>query len=123
MVEKRVGQMMAGLRRSVFAVMASAAMVGGCASGDTGAAEVWDPMETPNRFVFAINRTVDMIALRPMAVLYRDWMPERGQQGLRNVLDNLGEPVTAINEVVQGAPGRAATTLGRFLINSSFTCQ
>jgi phospholipid-binding lipoprotein MlaA len=119
MVESQVGRMMAGLRRSVVAAMASAAMVGGCATGDTGAAEVWDPMETPNRFMFAINRTVDTIAVRPMAVLYRDWMPEGGQKGVRNVLDNLGEPVTAINEVVQGQPGRAATTLGRFIINST----
>ncbi len=99
--------------------MASVAMVGGCASTDTGAAEVWDPMETPNRFVFAINRTVDMIAVRPLAVMYRDWMPEPAQKGVRNVLDNLGEPVTAINEVVQGAPKRAATTMGRFLVNST----
>jgi phospholipid-binding lipoprotein MlaA len=34
-------------------------------------------------------------------------------------VENLGEPVTAINEVVQGAPRRAATTVGRFLINST----
>ncbi len=61
-------------------------------------------MEGPNRFIFAINRTIDMIAIRPLAVTYRDWMPERGQKGVRNVLDNLGEPVTAINE---GRPGLA----------------
>jgi len=119
MVENLVGSMMARLRGPAVAMMAAALLVGGCASTDTGAAEVWDPMETPNRFVFSINRTVDMIALRPLAVLYRDWMPERGQKGVRNVLDNLGEPVTAINEVVQGSPGRAATTIGRFLVNST----
>jgi phospholipid-binding lipoprotein MlaA len=119
MVENQVGSKMAHLRRSFVAVVSAAALVGGCASTDTGAAEVWDPIEGPNRFIFSINRTVDMIALRPLAVLYRDWMPERGQKGLRNVLDNLGEPVTAINEVVQGSPGRAATTIGRFLVNST----
>jgi len=119
MVVIRVGQMMAGLRRSVVAVMASAVLVGGCATNDTGAAEVWDPMETPNRFIFSINRTIDMIAVRPFAVFYRDWVPEPAQKSVRNVLDNLGEPVTAINEVVQGSPGRAATTLGRFIVNST----
>jgi len=100
-------------------MMAAAVLMGGCASTDTGAAEVWDPIETPNRFIFAINRTIDLIAIRPLAVTYRDWMPEKGQKGIRNVLDNLGEPVTAINEVVQGQPGRAATTIGRFLVNST----
>jgi phospholipid-binding lipoprotein MlaA len=119
MVENMVGSMMARLRLSVVAVMASAVVLGGCATHDTGAAEVWDPLEAPNRFIFSINRAVDMVAIRPIAVLYRDWMPEKGQKGLRNVLDNLGEPVTAINEIVQGSPGRAATTIGRFLVNST----
>ena len=97
----------------------AATLVGGCASGDTGAAEVWDPIETPNRFVFAINRTVDMIAVRPLAVMYRDGVPEPAQKSVRNLLDNLGEPVTAINEVFQGDPSRAATTMARFLVNST----
>ena len=97
----------------------AAALLGGCASGDTGAAEVWDPIETPNRFIFSINRAVDIIAIRPLAVIYRDWVPEGAQKSVRNLLDNLGEPVTAINEVFQGDPSRAATTMARFLVNST----
>ena len=88
-------------------------------SNDTGAAEVWDPIETPNRFIFSINRAVDVMAIRPIAVIYRDWVPERAQKSVRNLLDNLGEPVTAINEVFQGDPSRAATTMARFLVNST----
>ena len=99
--------------------MAAAVLMGGCASTDTGAAEVWDPIETPNRFIFSINRAVDIIALRPLAVLYRDWMPAPAQRGIHNVLENLNEPVTMVAEVVQGAPRRAGTTLARFLINST----
>ena len=106
-------------RRWVIAVTLAGSMVGGCASGDTGAAEVWDPLETPNRFIFSINRVVDIIALRPLAVMYRDLVPDRAQTGVRNLLDNLGEPVTAINEVFQGDPSRAATTMARFLVNST----
>src|SRR5512143_1538231 len=107
---------MANIRQSALALAAAAALTG---CGDTGANEPWDPLEGPNRFVFAINRTVDMVAVRPVAVLYRDWMPAGGQRGVHNVLENLGEPVTALNEVVQGSPKRAATTVGRFLINST----
>jgi phospholipid-binding lipoprotein MlaA len=109
----------AGARRSVLAAAVAAALTGGCASGDTGAAEVWDPIETPNRFIFSVNRAVDVIAIRPMAVLYRDWVPEKAQKSVRNLLDNLGEPVTAINEVFQGDPSRAGTTMARFLVNST----
>ena len=111
--------MAAGVRHSVVAAIAVAAMVGGCATNDTGATEVWDPIETPNRFIFSINRAVDIIAIRPIAVFYRDWMPEPAQKSVKNLLDNLGEPVTAINEVFQGDPGRALTTMARFLVNST----
>jgi phospholipid-binding lipoprotein MlaA len=109
------------IRHSVtLAVTASAlALVGGCATTDTGTNEPWDPIEGANRMVFSINRAVDMIAIRPMTVVYRDWVPEPAQKGVHNVVENLGEPVTAINEVVQGEPARAATTLGRFLVNST----
>jgi len=109
----------AAARKSALAVAAAAVMLGGCASHDTGANEPWDPIEGANRFVFSINRAVDVIAIRPVAVLYRDWMPAPAQRGVHNMVENLGEPVTAINEVVQGTPGRAGTTLARFLVNST----
>ena len=115
-VKRTIG---ASIRRSVVAVALAGTVLGGCATRDTGAAEVWDPLETPNRFIFSINRVVDIIALRPLAVMYRDLTPERAQTGVRNLLDNLGEPVTAINEIFQGEPNRAATTMARFLVNST----
>jgi phospholipid-binding lipoprotein MlaA len=119
-----VKTMATGIRPALVAATLAAALLssmllGGCATKDTGAADVWDPIEIPNRFVFAIDRTVDMIAIRPFAAFYRDFMPEKGQQGVHNVLGNLGEPVTAFNEVVQGHPGRAGKTLARFVVNST----
>jgi phospholipid-binding lipoprotein MlaA len=108
----------AAVRRAAT-VAAVTALLAGCATHDTGASDVWDPLEVPNRFIFSINQAVDTIAIRPVAVLYRDWMPPAGQRGVHNALENLGEPVTAINEVVQGAPGRAGKTLARFVVNST----
>ena len=119
MVNGLLSSVAAGFRHSLIAVVAAAAMLGGCATKDTGANEPWDPIETPNRFIFSLNRAVDIIAIRPIAVAYRDWMPDRAQQGVHNVLENLGEPVTMINEIVQGDPGRAITTLARFIVNST----
>lgn len=109
----------ARVRRSVVLTALAGGMLGGCAVNDTGAAEVWDPIETPNRFVFSINRALDVMMLRPITVLYRDWVPEPAQKGVRNLLDNLGEPVTAVNEVFQGDPSRAGVTLARFVVNST----
>jgi len=114
-----VRKVTAGARQSAMALVAAAALLGGCAVRDTGASEPWDPLEGANRFIFSINRAVDIIAIRPVAVLYRDWMPAPAQRGLHNLLENLGEPVTAINEVAQGDPSRAATTIARFLVNST----
>jgi len=59
----------AGARQSAIALVAAAALLGGCAVRDTGASEPWDPLEGPNRFIFSINRAVDVIAIRPVAVL------------------------------------------------------
>ena len=107
---------MANIRHSALALAAAAALTG---CGDTGANEPWDPLEGANRFVFSINRAVDTIAMRPVAVFYRDWMPAPGQRGVHNVVENLGEPVTAINEVVQGDSGPRRHHGGRFMINST----
>lgn len=79
-----------------------------------------DPFEIPNRFVFAFNRAVDTVALRPVAVFYRDIVPEPLQQTTGNFLANLNEPITAVNEILQGEPDRAGTTVARFLLNSTF---
>ncbi len=106
-----------GARRAVAVLAVAAALVGGCATPEEG--EVWDPLETPNRFMFALNKTLDTLILRPLAVTYRDLTPNGVQRGTRNVLNNMGEPVTAINELAQGEGTRAAQTVARFLINST----
>jgi phospholipid-binding lipoprotein MlaA len=110
---------MARVRHSALAAVAAMALAGGCATRDTGSADVWDPLETPNRFIFSINQAVDTIAIRPVAVLYRDWMPKPAQRGVHNVVENLGEPVTAINDAVQGNAHQAATSMARFLVNTT----
>jgi phospholipid-binding lipoprotein MlaA len=106
-------------RPSAVAAVTAVALLGGCATRDTGATEVWDPLEVPNRFIFSINQAVDTIAIRPVAVLYRDWMPKPAQRSVHNVVQNIGEPVTAINDAVQGNAHQAATTMARFLVNST----
>jgi phospholipid-binding lipoprotein MlaA len=108
---------LSGARRGAAILAVAAGLVGGCATAEQG--EVWDPLETPNRFMFALNKTLDTFILRPIAVTYRDLTPNGVQRGTRNVLNNLGEPVTAINELAQGEPNRAAQSVARFVINST----
>lgn len=78
-----------------------------------------DPLEVPNRFIFAFNQTLDVAIIRPAAVLYRDLVPEYLRQRVHLFLRNLSEPVTLANDLLQGDLERAGTTADRFLLNST----
>ena len=78
-----------------------------------------DPFETVNRGVFAFNRTIDGLILKPAALIYRGVVPQIGREGVSNVLTNWSSPVTFLNDVLQGETDRASVTLGRFMLNST----
>lgn len=118
-----------GVRRLVAAV-AVAGLLAGCATDpepepDNGALlgyeEPNDPLEVPNRFVFAINQTLDTFLLKPAAVTYRFWVPKELRDVVRNFTRNLASPVILANDLMQGEWQRAEDTLARFLVNSATT--
>ena len=78
-----------------------------------------DPIEPFNRAMYAVHQGIDRVVLRPVAVAYRDVVPQPLRTGIRNVLGNLRTPVILANDMLQGEPRRAGDTLGRFLINST----
>ena len=78
-----------------------------------------DPLEVPNRFLFALNQTLDVLILRPVAATYRFLLPSGVRDSIRNVLRNLATPVVLVNDLMQGEFERAETTLARFAINTS----
>jgi len=78
-----------------------------------------DPWESWNRGVFNVNTAIDKNALGPLARGYKAVTPEPVRDGVTNVVLNLREPLTFANELLQGKIGRAGTTLGRFLLNST----
>jgi phospholipid-binding lipoprotein MlaA len=77
-----------------------------------------DPAEPFNRSMYSVHQKIDRFVLRPVAVGYREVLPAPVRQGISNVLGNLRTPVILLNDILQGEPGRAGTTLGRFVINS-----
>jgi len=83
-------------------------------AGDQG-----DPWEDFNRGMFSIHEGVDEAVVEPLARGYRAVTPGFFRQGVRNVLRNLRAPVIFANDVLQGEFGRAGTTAGRFVINST----
>jgi phospholipid-binding lipoprotein MlaA len=90
------------------------------AGGDAHAQEATrDPFEKFNRGVYAFNEVIDRYGLEPIAKGYRAVTPQPFREGVGNVLHNLRAPVTFANDVLQGAPRRAGTTVARFGINST----
>ena len=78
-----------------------------------------DPLENFNRSMWDFNWDVlDKHILRPMAVGYAS-LPEPVQKGTRSFVTNLEEPGYALNSLVQLKFKKAATGVGRFLINST----
>lgn len=78
-----------------------------------------DPFESSNRFFFNVNQALDEVLLRPVAVAYREVLPEFARDGVRNFLNNLNTPVIFANDLLQGEGDRAGTTMVRFGINTT----
>ena len=78
-----------------------------------------DPLEVPNRLVFAFNEMLDVVVLQPAAATYRFLLPDGVRDSVRNFFRNLQTPVTLLNDVFQGEETRAGTTLKRFAINTT----
>ena len=79
-----------------------------------------DPLEPVNRKVLAFNYVVDRGLLKPAAQVYRRAVPRFVRAGLRNVFNNLNEPRTVLNQILQGKPRIAAADAARFVVNTTF---
>lgn len=78
-----------------------------------------DPLEIPNRFIFAINGFLDFMILKPVAFTYNFWVPEPVRESVGNFLHNISSPVILANDLFQGEFDRAETTFNRFAINTT----
>lgn len=111
----------------LLALLLAAASLPGCTSppdaSDPDAVADYnmanDPLEPTNRVVYEINDGIDVVILRPLALVYRNVVPQPARTGVRNVLDNLASPVVLANDMMQGKPKRAGDTFMRLIINST----
>lgn len=105
-----------GLLRLATITIAGALLTGCATTGERVASDPWEPM---NRGFFAVNDAVDRAALRPTATAYRDYTPSWFRTGVGNFFNNLGHPVTALNQLLQGKVVAAGQDLARFAINTT----
>jgi phospholipid-binding lipoprotein MlaA len=78
-----------------------------------------DPLEGLNRAVLGFNDVVDQALLRPVAWTYNKLMPDPAILAVRRFFANLRAPVLFANDVLQLEFADAATTAGRFGLNST----
>lgn len=79
----------------------------------------FDPWEKLNRRVHRFNMVVDRRVAKPLATAYVHAVPRPLRLGVSNFFNNLGQPVSALNALLQGKPKQAGQSAGRFLMNTT----
>jgi len=78
-----------------------------------------DPNEQFNRSVFDSNQKFNHSVLYPTAKAYNENVPQSVRDRIDAFTTNLNEPMVFANDVLQLRPAAAATTLGRFALNTT----
>ena len=95
------------------------ACVAACASSATEQHEYDDPFEGYNRAMFSFNYRVDKYVIKPVAEGYRAVTTPFIRERISSVIDNLKEPISAGNHLLQADPEASVKSLSRFVINST----
>ena len=106
-------------RATLQACFAAIALAMPATASEPSAAKAEDPLAPLNRKVLAFNYVLDRAVLRPASGVYRRVVPGFARTGVRNVLNNVIEPRTVLNQCLQGKFGAAAADAGRFIVNST----
>ena len=81
--------------------------------------QAYDPWEPFNRRMHRFNDVVDRRVAKPLAQAYIAVVPRPVRLGVGNFFSNLGQPLSAINALLQGKPKQAGQALGRFALNAT----
>lgn len=100
--------------------VAAAERAGQVGDGGTALAydpRAYDPWEKTNRRTHRFNRGLDRAIMKPVARTYVRVLPSPVRSGIGHFFNNLQQPVVALNLVLQGHPGMATKSVGRFVMN------
>ncbi|XZQ55220.1 MAG: MlaA family lipoprotein [Arsenophonus sp.] len=80
-----------------------------------------DPLEQFNRRIFDFNyHILDRHIIRPLAIVWRDYLPMPVRNSLSNFLYNLEEPASMVNNFLCGNIFQGIKHFNRFFLNSVF---
>ena len=78
-----------------------------------------DPLEGFNRKANEFNKALDKNLLRPLAMTYADYVPERLRVVISNVAENLSTPGDVANNLLQGDLESGVKNTAKFALNST----
>jgi len=110
---------LAGLTAAALWPAASIAAAPAPAVAADPSTQTYDPWERVNRGFYKFNDGLDRAILRPAALGYKRGLPRPVRTGVRNVLNNIDEPNTLINDLLQGKVVLGSQSAARFVINST----
>ncbi len=113
---KKDATMIVDLTKKILPLIALVALVAGCS---TKTNDPSDPLEAYNRPMFAVNERFDEYLFRPVAKGYRYVTPQGVRTHIGNASDNLYEPVSMVNNFLQGDFTGGMHNFFRFMINST----
>ncbi|MCO5100786.1 MAG: VacJ family lipoprotein [Burkholderiaceae bacterium] len=116
------GESLCWRAQRLVSALALAAARAGCAStaAPGSAAAARDPFEPVNRAVYEFNDVFDRAIAKPTAQAYEKLVPGFLRDMVGNAVGNARDAWTAVNQLLQGKPGHAASDAWRVAINTSF---
>lgn len=99
-------------------VLALIALVSACAGAEVPPARAPDPFEPANRAVHAFNKSLDRNVLKPVSEDYVASVPGPVRKGISNGVNNLSQPLYAVNHLLQGDIEGTVSSVTRFGINT-----
>ena len=106
-------------KQAILAALLGTSLLTGCANKPDG--ERNDSLEGFNRTMWKFNYNVmDRYILEPVAKGWNNYVPKRVSSGLTSMANNLDEPVSFVNRLIEGEPKKAFVHFNRFWINTIF---
>jgi phospholipid-binding lipoprotein MlaA len=102
----------------VTAALFACLLVSACATVP-GPANPKDPFQSTNRAIFQFNKTLDDVAIKPAAQVYRFITPQFIRTGIHNFFSNLNEITVVVNDFLQGKASQGGKDALRFTINTT----
>ena len=108
-------------RKRLLVALSLSAVVAlpGCATVADDYRDPSDPLEGFNRVMYRFNDDLDTAVVKPLARGYSAIMPAPLNRGVTNFFSNLGDVSSAVNNLLQLKLGRAATDVGRVMVNTT----